>query len=70
VLEDTSVALNRNQSNYITFTCKVLREFRGKERRSKKEKQNNIFTVAQQPWWAKASSLSRLHDHTQTHNTR
>jgi hypothetical protein len=22
------------------------------------------------PWWARASSLSRLHDHTQTHHTR
>jgi len=28
------------------------------------------FTVAQQPQWAKVSSLSRNHDHTQTHRTR
>jgi len=26
--------------------------------------------MARQPQWAKASSLSRIHDHTQTHHTR
>jgi hypothetical protein len=26
--------------------------------------------MTQQPQWARASSLSRLHDHTQTHHTR
>ena len=26
--------------------------------------------MAQQPQWANASSLSRIHDHTQTHHTR
>jgi hypothetical protein len=31
---------------------------------------NFFFTMAQQPHWAKALSLSRIHDHTQTHNTR
>ena len=29
-----------------------------------------FFTRAQQPWWAKVSTLSRIHDHTQTHHTR
>ena len=29
-----------------------------------------FFTMALHPRWAKASSLSRLHDHTQTHHTR
>jgi hypothetical protein len=29
-----------------------------------------FFTMAQQPQWAKAYSLSRIHDHTQTHHTR
>jgi len=24
-----------------------------------------LFTMVQQPWWAKASSLSRIHDHIQ-----
>ena len=28
-----------------------------------------LFTMAQQPYWAKAP-LSRIHDHTQTHHTR
>jgi len=28
-----------------------------------------FFTMAQQPKWAKAPSLSRSHDHTQTHLT-
>jgi len=26
--------------------------------------------MAQQPQWAKASSLLKIHDHTQTHHTR
>ena len=29
-----------------------------------------FFSMAQQPQWAMASSLSRRHDHTQTHHTR
>jgi len=29
-----------------------------------------IFTMVQHPQWAQASSLSRNHDHTQTHLTR
>jgi len=29
-----------------------------------------FITVAQQPQWAKASSMSRIHDPTQTHHTR
>jgi hypothetical protein len=29
-----------------------------------------IFPMARQPQWVRASSLSRLHDHTQTHHTR
>ena len=28
----------------------------------------SFFTMAQQPQWARASSLSRIHDHTQTHH--
>jgi len=29
-----------------------------------------FFTMAQHPQWFEASSLSRIHDHTQTHHTR
>ena len=29
-----------------------------------------FFTTVQHPQWAKASSLSKIHDHTQTHHTR
>ena len=29
-----------------------------------------LFPMAQQPQWARVSSLSRLHDHTQTHHSR
>jgi hypothetical protein len=29
-----------------------------------------FFTTAPESWCAKASSLSRIHDHTQTHHTR
>lgn len=29
-----------------------------------------FFTMVQQPYWAKASTLSRIHDHSQTHHTR
>jgi len=28
-----------------------------------------FFTTAQQPYWTKASPLSRIHDYTQTHHT-
>jgi len=30
----------------------------------------HCFFMAQQPYWARASSLSRLHDHIQTQNIR
>ena len=29
-----------------------------------------VFTRAQQTWWAKASTLSRIHDHKQTHHNQ
>ena len=29
-----------------------------------------FFSTLQQPYWAKASSLSRIYDHTQTHHTQ
>jgi len=29
-----------------------------------------FFTMKQIPQWARASSLSRVYDHTQTHHTR
>jgi len=32
---------------------------------------SNFFLLwPNSPWWAKASSLSRIHDHTETHHTR
>jgi len=29
-----------------------------------------FFSFRNSPWWATASSLSRIHDRTQTHHTR
>jgi len=43
VLEDASIELIPNQANYISLAWKVSRAFRGKERRSKEEKQSNFF---------------------------
>jgi hypothetical protein len=45
---------NRENTNSLSFLFQLITHF---------------FTIAQQPQWAKASSLLRIHDHIQTHHT-